>query len=235
MVEAVNLRVDSSFKSAFGLHLQAADKILVLLVAAGVWVLTGGCTTMPGGSFKQTYSSFDQPYEHPQPDKIAPGTMTFDNVAVTDVLKIYAAVSARTVMSGQIPLCSISVRTLMPLSRIETLQMLDTVLAQNGIAMVLSGDKSVKAVPANQAVLESPPEITLPWRLLPDSSSCMTRTVHLEHCKPSEVVPVLMPFAKLRNSIMPVDGAQMLILRDYSSNIRKELQLLEELEKKQGK
>jgi type II secretory pathway component GspD/PulD (secretin) len=113
------------------------------------------------------------------------------------------------------------------------LQMFDTALAQNGIAMVLSGDKAVKAVPVERANLESPPEITLPWSQLPDSSSCMTRTVHLQHFRPSEVVPVLQPFSKLPGSIIPVDGDQVLILRDFSANVRQQLRLLEELEKKQ--
>lgn len=117
------------------------------------------------------------------------------------------------------------------MSRIQLLQMLDTVLAQNGIAMVLSGDDAVKAVPVARANLETPPNINLPWRLLPDSSSVMLRTVHLKRIKPSDAVPVLAPFAGLPNSIVTVDGEQLIILRDYSANIRQQLRMLEDLDR----
>jgi type II secretory pathway component GspD/PulD (secretin) len=213
------------------------QKILLLFVAGCAWFLTGGCSTTPPTSklVKQTYSSFDLPSEHVGEDKMAAGCINFQGVDLMEVLQIYGKLSSRTVIQGPLPMVRISVQNQTPLSRIETLQMLDSVLAQNGIAMVLSGDKAVKAVPAAQAVMESPPEISRPWPLLPDSGSCMTRTVHVQHFKPSEVVPVLMPLSKLPNSIVAIDGEQILILRDYSANIRQELRLLEELEKKQSK
>lgn len=120
------------------------------------------------------------------------------------------------------------------MSQIQFLQMLDTVLAQNGIVMVLSGDDAVKAVTTSEAIAAVPPEINLPWKLLPESSSVMMRTVHLKKLKPSEVLPMLMPFAGLPNSIVAVDDKQLLILRDYSANIRQQLRLLEELERKKS-
>ena len=118
------------------------------------------------------------------------------------------------------------------MSQIQFLQMLDTVLAQNGIAMVLSGDDAVKAVTTTQAIAAVPPEISLPWQLLPESSSVMTRTVHLKRSKPSQVLPMLMPFAGLPNSMVVIDDQQLLILRDYSLNIRQQLRMLEELDRK---
>ena len=110
--------------------------------------------------------------------------------------------------------------------------MLDTVLAQNGIALVLSGEDAVKAVTTSQASAATPPEINLPWKLLPESSSVMLRTVHLKKLKPSAVLPVLAPLAGLPNSILAVDDQHLIVLRDYSANIRQQLRLLEELEQK---
>ena len=208
------------------------NKILVLLLAAGTGFLAGGCATTPAKPLKQTYSSFDLPSEHVPADKITAGVIDFQGVSLDEVLKIYERLSNRTVIRGRLPSANISVRNQTPLSRVETLQMLDSVLAQNGVAMVLSGDNVVKAVPAAQAIAESPPEITLPWQLLPESGSCMSRTVRVQHFKPSEYMSVLQLLAKLPNSIIAIDGQQLLILRDYSANIRQELRLLEELEKK---
>jgi type II secretory pathway component GspD/PulD (secretin) len=207
--------------------------ITILLLAAWTCIL-GGCSTAPKTPPKQTYSSFDQPGDHVPPDKAANGMIDFEGLPVDQVLPIYEKLSGRVVIRSALPMAQIYLHTVKPLTRVETLQMLDTVLAQNGIAMVLSGDKAVKAVPASQAASETPPEITVPWQLLPDSSSMMTRIVHVEHFKPTQVVPMLQPFSKLSNSILAVDAEHLLILRDYSANIRQELQLLETMEK-QGK
>ena len=145
-------------------------------------------------------------------------------------MKLYENLSGRTVIVGAVSTKMISFRSATPLNRIEALQMLDTVLAQAHIAMVLSGDKMVKAVPADKAWSESPPEITLPWRQLPESSSIMSRTVHLEHLRPSQTLPILAVYANLPNGILPLDHHQTLLLRDYSSNVRQQLKLLEELD-----
>ncbi len=58
----------------------------------------------------------------------------------------------------------------------------------------------------------------------------MMRTVQLKKLRPSELVPVLMPFSKAPGAVLPIDSRGQLILRDYSSNIRKMLKLLEDLE-----
>jgi hypothetical protein len=188
-------------------------------------------TATPSGQFKQTYSSFDLPSEHDAADLRDSGEINFQNVDVKQVLEVYEALSRRTVIRGGLPSAQITLHSSTPQNRIQLLRMLDTVLAQHGIAMVLSGDAEVKAVPANQAAIEDPPEITLPWEQLPDSCSIMTRSVQLTNVQAIEAVPVLQPFARLPNSIVPVQSRNLLILRDYASSVRQELKLLEQLEK----
>lgn len=206
-------------------------KIILSIVFVVCVMLFAGCTTVaPAKLQKQTYSSFDLPSEHSDTNILAAGTINFQGVQLNQVLEIYEAISCRNVLHGPLPPVTIGLRTVTPLNRIETLQVLDTVLAQNGVAMVLSGDQAVKAVPAGTAASENPPEIDLPWLLLPDSSSMMMRTVHLKNLKPSECVPVLMPFSKQPNSLVALDGPRILIIRDYSSSVRQELKLLAELE-----
>jgi len=199
------------------------------LVLAGVCVWAG-CATTPDKPTKQTYSSFDLPSEHDRADNTATGVLNFDKVPVDNVLTIYGAISKRTVLHGSLPYVLISVKTVQPLTKIEVLQLLDTALAQYGIAMVYIRDKTVRAVPADQAFLQAPPAITLPWQQLPESGSIMTRTVKVEHFKPTQIVPALMPFSRLPNSVLAIDAEHVLVLRDYSANIRQELKLLETLE-----
>ena len=205
--------------------------LVTSLLAAGLLVLAGGCATPPAKVVKQTYSSFDLPAEHPGSEAMPAGSINFQGVPADDVLKIYAELSKRTVLRGSLPDAKINLRTTTPLNRIEMLQMLDTVLAQNGIAMVLSGDQAVKAVSVSQVITANPPEIDLPWSLLPDASSPMSRTVQLKNLKAVEVVPMLAPFSTLPNSILVIQKQNLLIIRDYSSSVKSELRLLEELEK----
>ena len=206
--------------------------IIATILAVSAW-LFAGCHTTPANPYKLTYSSFDLPAEHPPKDLIAAGTMNFQGVSLENILKIYQALSGRTVIRGPLPDVKITLRTQTPLNCVQTLQLFDTVLAQNGIAMVLAGENAVKAVTVSQATSESPPEISRPWQQLPESSSFMMRTVAVKKLKPSTVVPMLAPLSKLPNSIVAIDSEKLLILRDYSAAIRQELQLLEKLEQNQ--
>jgi type II secretory pathway component GspD/PulD (secretin) len=204
---------------------------LVALLCLGI----AGCATHsishPETSHPQTFSSFDVASSGPVQREFLAGSLNFQNTDLAQVLAIYQEISQRTVVRPTtLPALTISLRNQTPLGRVEALQLLDTVLAENGIAMVLAGDTAVKAVPVAQAAQESPPEISLPWRSLPDSGSFMMRTVQLKKLRPSEAVPVLMPFCKAPGAVLPIDSRGQLILRDYSSNIRKMLKLVEDLE-----
>lgn len=208
-------------------------RIGVLCVLSVAFV---GCcappTSKPAAATKtRTYSSFDVGSGRGEAD-LQPGNLNFINTDLVQVLNIYQELSGRTVIRpATLPAPTISIRNQTPVTRVGALQLLDTVLAQNGIAMVLVGDESVKAVPEARAGMESPPEINLPWKDLPDSGSFMMRRVHLKKLKPSEIVPVLQPMARAPNAIMPLDISRELILRDYSSNVKRMLQVLEDIEK----
>lgn len=194
-----------------------------------------GCATRPElreeAPRPRTFSSFDVAGDSAAPAMPA-GSLNFQNADLTQVLAVYQELSHRTVIRpSSLPAPTISLRNQTSLNRVEALQLLDTALAENGIAMVLAGDTAVKAVPLAIAAQESPPEISLPWRSLPDSGSFMMRTVQLKKLRPSELVPVLIPFCKAPGAVLPIDSQRQLILRDYSSNIRNVLKLVEELER----
>ncbi len=204
---------------------------LIALLCLGIAGCATHSSTNPENSHPQTFSSFDVPRGRPAQKELLAGSLNFQNTELTQVLTIYQEISKRTVIRPTtLPAPTISLRNQTPLSRVEALQLMDTVLAENGIAMVLAGDTAVKAVPVVLASQESPPEIARPWRSLPDSGSFMMRTVQLKRLRPSELVPVLMPFSKAPGAVLPIDSCRQLILRDYSSNIRKMLKLVEDLE-----
>ena len=178
----------------------------------------------------QTFSSFDRPDAAAAGIMLERGALRFEDADLSQVLEVYQKLSGRTVIRSPLPNARIAVLNQTPLARHEALQVLDTVLAQNGVTMILIGTKFVKAVASNQAPTESAPVIELSADQLPDSSSYMVYVVELTSRKPSDVLPSLQPFAKMPNSIVAINDGGLLILRDYSSNIRRMLQIIERLE-----
>ena len=147
------------------------------------------------------------------------------------VLNYYQELSKRTVVRpATLPQVKITLRSARPATTITALQMLDTALAQNGIAMIPQGTDIVKAVPAAQAPVEAVPICDLAPHELPDSQSYVCYVVQLKERLPRDLAQALQPFAKTPNSILGIDSAGMLVLRDYSANVKRMLQVLEKIE-----
>src|SRR5436190_3775872 len=179
---------------------------------------------------EETYSSVDRPGGGGE--AFAPVLLKFEDADLIQVLNTYRELSKRTIVrSAALPNAKISLETQTPLTRIEALQALDTVLAQNGIVMIPQGTKFVKAVPKASAPLECPPIVNLPREQLPDCGTCITYYVEVKHQKPRDVVHGLQPFAMLPNSILGIDSANLIVLRDFSANVRRMLEMVERIDK----
>jgi type II secretory pathway component GspD/PulD (secretin) len=112
----------------------------------------------------------------------------------------------------------------------KALQLLDTVLAQHAIVMIPQGTDIVKAVPYANATTEAVPVCELTPDELPESNSYTHYIVHLKHRSPRELAQVVQPLAKFPNSIMSSEKDGMMMLRDYSVNVRRMLQVIERLD-----
>jgi type II secretory pathway component GspD/PulD (secretin) len=187
----------------------------------------------PGGTKpaadERTFSSLDRPGER---DEDPPGMrLEFAEAELDQVLKMYQQVSRRTVIRANLPAVKITLRSEMPLGRIETLQLLDTVLAEHGVVMVLLGTRHVKAVNLKEAATEAAPIVDLPRELLPESHTYLCYVVTVKGRLPREMAQALQPFARLPNSILAIDSAGMLVLRDFSVNVRRMLEVIERMER----
>jgi type II secretory pathway component GspD/PulD (secretin) len=184
----------------------------------------------------RTHSSLDRADARTEEEVFPAGGLRFQEAELLQVLAIYQDLSGRTlVRSSSLPSVRISLTSQTPLSRRESLQLLDTVLAQNGITMIPLGSKFVKAVVAAEAHLEPAPVIELPREELPESSSFLMYIVQLKHRKPSDVVSALQPFAsRVGSSVVGINDGRILILRDYAANVRRMLTVLEKLEQSPG-
>jgi type II secretory pathway component GspD/PulD (secretin) len=200
----------------------------------------------------RTLSSFDPPA--PGEKSVPAGMLKFEQAELARVLRVYAEISGRSVILGaNVPEVKVTFSNQTSMGAVEVLQALDTVLAAQGIAMVFLGTQYVKVVPAKEACSEPGPVVELRPDQLPESSSFLIYIVKVRKVTPSYALQALQPFAKLPNSLVAIrseatsqppskpgplklpvlfgskeDG--ILILRDYSANVRRMLQVLEKLE-----
>ncbi len=161
---------------------------------------------------------------------IPAGQIDFPAVSLDQVLAIYAELVGRTVLHATLPAVVINLKTQTPLTKTEAIQAFNTVLAMNGITMINVGEKFVKAVPMAQAQLEAAPFTTTDEKQLPEADEYVTHIVQLKYVKPSELVPVLTPLAKIPGNVLAVDGNQMLIIRDYAANVKRMLELIRKID-----
>jgi type II secretory pathway component GspD/PulD (secretin) len=174
-----------------------------------------------------TFTSLDRPDRGGGANEMAPGLIAFKEADVPAILEVYQMLSGRTVIRApSLPAAKITLKTQTALTRIEALQLLDTALAMNGIAVVPMGKKFVKAVPSVQAGTEAVAPTDLKPDQLPESNSLVMYIVELKHSRPRDVAQALVPFSKLPNSVLGIDSAGLLILRDYSANVRRMLEVL---------
>ncbi|MGH7972264.1 MAG: secretin N-terminal domain-containing protein, partial [Limisphaerales bacterium] len=67
---------------------------------------------------------------------------------------------------------------------------------------------------------------------LPDLGQFVTQVIQTTNAKPSDLVQALTPFASpgLANGILPIDTSQILVLRDYSENVKRMLEMVKKID-----
>lgn len=162
---------------------------------------------------------------------IQPGEINWTAATIDQVLQQYTELVGRTVLRpATLPNVNIVFKNQTPLTRKELVQALDALLALNGIALIPVGEKFIKVVPVAQANQEGAPFSTLTAEQLPDLGQYVTHVVQLKYVKPSELVPILTPFQKLPNAILPIESNQMLVLRDNTENVKRMLEMIEKVD-----
>ena len=192
--------------------------------AAGTGTQPGTIATPPS-----TFTAVDAAQPGGAAEEVfPPGLIKFQDADLTQVLEIYQDLTGRTVMRpANLPATKVTIRTQTPLTRKEAIQALDSILSLNGISMIPIGEKFVNAVPAAQAGQEGRDFNELPLDEIPDSGSLVAQVVRLTNALPRDVAQALQPFAKLPNSILGIDSAGILVLRDYAVNVKRMLEVLE--------
>jgi general secretion pathway protein D len=161
------------------------------------------------------------------------GMINFPATDLNQVLQVYGELVGRTVLRPtSLPAPTITLKTQTPLTKREAIQAFDAVLALNGIAAVNVGDKFVKVVPMTQAGNVGAAFTKQSADQLPDIGQYVTEVIQVTNAKPTELVAALTPFATagLANGIVPIDTSQILVLRDYSENVKRMLEMVKKID-----
>jgi general secretion pathway protein D len=197
----------------------------------------GGAPGAPGAP-DANVNPAEQPGGTPPPpannvheETVPAGEINFQQADLNQVLDIYAKLVHRTVLRpANLAAQNIVLKTQTPLSQSEAVQALDAVLGMNGIGMINVGDKFVKAVQLAQVNQEAGAFNKLTAAQMPEMGPYVTHIVQLHYAKPTEMVPVLQPFAKIANSILAIDSSGILVLRDFAENVKRMLEMIEKID-----
>jgi general secretion pathway protein D len=166
----------------------------------------------------------------PPEEMIPAGNINFQGVDVSQVLDVYAQLVGRTMLRAGLPAAQIILRTETPLTKTEAIQALQAVLSLNGIALVNVGDKFVKVLPIADANSAGAKIDHGDASQLPEMGSYVTHIVQLKYIKPSVMMPLILPFAKLANAIFPIDDNGILVLRDNAENVKRMLEMIDQID-----
>jgi general secretion pathway protein D len=162
---------------------------------------------------------------------IPPGLIDFQGVDVSQVLEVYAQLVGKTLLRAGLPSAQIVLKTETPLTKAQAIQALQAVLALNNIAVIeVPGEPFIKVVPTEQAGQAGEQFNDQNPNQLPELGSYVTRIVQLKNLKPSEVLPIIQPFAKSPNAILPIDANGILVLRDNAENIKRMMEMIEKVD-----
>jgi general secretion pathway protein D len=194
-----------------------ANPALAGVPAPGLGAIPTGADTPPTAAGAQSTDSGDI-------------FLKFFNAPIDQIFEKYSDLTGRTVLRPASLQASITIINYTPLTRTEAIQALDGALALNGITMIPQGDKFVKAVLYTMALAEGSNVSMFEPGDYPDAEQFVTHIVSLKTIKPSEVAQVLASFSKNPAGIVPIDSNQLLVLRDYASNIRRMLDLIKQVD-----
>ncbi len=157
----------------------------------------------------------------------------FQKMPVEQILQIYSRLIGRTILRAPtLPATTqIDLQTHSPLTRTEAITALEAILGMNGITMIPIADKFVKVVVEAQAGTAGGRFSEGTAGELREAGQYVTHIVRLKYAQAQEVQQAISPFAKTPASIIGVPTSNTLIIRDYSENVKRMLEVIESLDK----
>lgn len=159
---------------------------------------------------------------------VIPAGHTMQGIPLGTLLEEYGALVGRTIILAQnLPKVTFDFKTNNDLTYMEARAFYETLLSQRAIAVIPLGEKFVQIIPAAEVTKTPPKFTTMSGDELPEGQIYIIKTVQLEYALPSEMADVLSSYAKSPNAVQSIDSTKTLVLRDYSSNVKRMLELIE--------
>lgn len=157
----------------------------------------------------------------------------FPQFPLEQALQVYAKLVNRTILrSPQIqPTLQLTLKTETPLTKSEAIMAWETIFGMNAITIVPIGEKFMKIVQEAQAGNAGGKFSDATADELPDAGRFVTHIVQLNYALAPDVQPAILPFAKNPAAIVAIPNSNTLILRDYSENVKRMLEVIEKLDK----
>ena len=144
------------------------------------------------------------------------------------MLEEYSELIGKTVISAQnLPKVTFSFRTKNDFTRREAKTFYETLMSTRGIAIVEVNAKVMQVIPSAEVVKTPPPITVLNREDLPQGDVYINYVHKLKHVKASETVDLLVAFAKSPQAVTAVESTGTIVLRDFSNNVRRMLDMLE--------
>ena len=124
----------------------------------------------------------------------------------------------------------ITFKTQKPLTKSEAINALETVLGMNGVVIVPVGTKFMKVLSEGGAGTAGGKVQTVKADELPESGQYLTHIVQLKYASVQDVQTAITPFIRLPNSITPIPSTQTIVLRDYTENVKRMLEIIEKID-----
>lgn len=156
----------------------------------------------------------------------------FPQLPLEQALQNYAGLVNRTMLrSPQVqPTLQLTLKTETPLTKSEAIMAWEMILGMNGITIVPIGEKFMKIVQEAQVGGAGGKFSELTADQLPDAGKFVTHIVQLKYAQAADVQPAIQPFAKNPTAIVSIPNNNTLILRDYSENVKRMLEVIEKLD-----
>jgi len=159
----------------------------------------------------------------------------FPAIPIDQLLDIYADLVGRTLLRATagaeaVPATTtITLKTQSNLTRSEAIIALETVLGMNGVTVVPIGDKFAKVV--TEAIApQAGGLISTNTNNIPEAGKFITQIVQVKYADPKDLVDALKPFAKSPASIIVIPSTQTLVLRDYSENVARMMEMVSKID-----
>lgn len=164
---------------------------------------------------------------------IAGGVIHYEKAPLDQVLEYYSELLNRTILQpATLPAVEITLKSQTPLTRKEAIEAIDSVLALNDITTIPVGTKFIKIVPTANAMTEGAAFITNRVDQLPEAGQFITKVITLSNSLPSEVQQAISPLSKNPAGILPFDDSGVLVIRDFAINVKRMLELIEQIDVK---